>query len=373
MIALSPLRRANKVRAHQPIRISFVMDSLSRAGTESQLLALIRELDRTTFVPSLVLLDGQDARSQALEPTDCEVHRLGVRKLLSRRAFAAAAELRRLWTRHRPDIVQTYFLDASYFALPIARLCGVPHRLRVRNNLGYWLTPKHRLLERLVRPLVHCTLTNCDSAAAQLRESGIRRVATLANGVDLTRFAPRRIHRVPAIACIANLRPVKNLDGLLRATAIVHKRHPDVRITIAGEGPERARLESLRATLGLAECVHLPGSRADIPGFLAAHPIAVLPSHSEGMSNALLESMAAGCAIVATDVGANADVLGDAGVIVPPRDDEALARGLMQLLDDPDHAQKLGHEARQRVEEHFSREAMRQRFEEFYHGLVAKV
>lgn len=372
MIAPSPLRRGSPVRAPRTIRISFVMDSLSRAGTESQLLALIRELDRTEFVPSLVLLDGQDARSQALEPTNCEVHRLGVRKLLSRRAFAAAGELRRLWTRHRPDIVQTYFLDASYFALPIARLCGVPHRLRVRNNLGYWLTPRYRLLERLVRPLVHCTLTNCEQAAARLRDSGTRRVAILANGVDLTRFPPRRSFRVPAIGCIANLRPVKNIDGLLRAAARVLKRHPDVRITIAGDGPERARLESLRAALRLGEHVRLPGSIADIPGFLAAHPIAVLPSHSEGLSNALLESMAAGCAVVATDVGANAEVLADAGLIVPPGDDEALARGLTRLLDDPELTKTLGERARRRAEEHYSREAMRQRFETFYRKLMTE-
>jgi glycosyltransferase involved in cell wall biosynthesis len=133
----------------------------------------------------------------------------------------------------------------------------------------------------------------------------------------------------------------------------------------------RRRLESLRSSLGLGNSFTLAGSVADVPRFLASVNVAVLPSHSEGMSNALLEAMAAGRAVVATDVGANARVLGDAGLIVPPRDDAALAAAILRLLDEPILAAKLGQAARQRVEANFSREAMRQRFEDFYLELLA--
>ena len=107
------------------------------------------------------------------------------------------------------------------------------------------------------------------------------------------------------------------------------------------------------------------------PGFLASVTVAVLPSLSEGMSNAVLEYMAAGKAVVATDVGANRDVLGDTGVIVPPGDDAALAAAIGDLLADPGRIEELGIAARRRVEERFSRDAMRRRFEAFYRELVS--
>src|SRR6185437_13502429 len=102
-----------------PVRVSFMIDRLTRAGTETQLLALIRELDRAKVRPSLVLLDGEDDLSRALEPADCPVIRLGVRKLLGAGAARAAGRLRAFWKEHRPDVLQVYFLDSAYFGVPL--------------------------------------------------------------------------------------------------------------------------------------------------------------------------------------------------------------------------------------------------------------
>ena len=368
MIALSPSPTIAKTRT-SPIRVSFVIDSLSRAGTESQLLALLRTLDRDVVEPTLVLLDGTSELSRSLEPHDLPVLRLGVTKLFSRRGLSAGRQLRAFWTQHRPNAVQAYFLDSAYFAVPIAKLCGVKKCIRVRNNLGYWLTRKHRLLERLLRPLVDVTLTNSDTGREALHEQGVTRVAVIENGVDLEAF-PQVRRSNAEVACVANLREVKNIDGLMRAAAIVLKHRPEESFAVAGEGPEREKLESLRTRLGIGNTFHLPGSIREVPAFLATRSIAVLPSHSEGMSNALLEAMAAGCAIVATDVGANAKVLGGCGIVVPPRDDVALAAAILRLMDDNDLTRSLGERARQRVEAQFSREAMRLRFEEFYKSVV---
>jgi L-malate glycosyltransferase len=115
MSALAAPRRSSPVpvSATEPVRVSFMIDRLSRAGTESQLLALIREVDRTKVSPSLVLLDGEDDLSRALEPADCPVLRLGVRRLFSLSAARAARQLRAFWGEHRPDVLQVYFLDAT--------------------------------------------------------------------------------------------------------------------------------------------------------------------------------------------------------------------------------------------------------------------
>jgi glycosyltransferase involved in cell wall biosynthesis len=369
-----------------PIRVSFVIDNLSRAGTESQLLALIRHVDRSAVEPTLVLLDGENEASRSLEP-DCPVLRLGVKKLLGLRTVTAAGRLRRFWKTHRPDVVQVYFLDSAYFAVPVAKYCGVRKIVRVRNNLGYWLTRKHRILNRLLAPWVDVTLTNSDAGREALEWEGIRadRIAVIENGVDMSpsplggeglgvRGGTRGNHnssQTLVVGCVANLRPVKNIDGLIRTAKLVAARFSSVRFEVAGDGPQRAELESLVQSLGLVDRFRFLGSVADVPAFLRSVTVAVLPSHSEGMSNALLEYMATGKAVVATDVGANRAVLGETGVLVSPRNVEVLAAGITELLADPDRTERLGKAAFERVAERYGRAAVCRRFEAFYHELIA--
>src|SRR5579885_1419512 len=183
-------RQVSRPPKERPVRVCFFIDRLSRAGTETQLLALIRELDRTRVEPSLVLLDGEDDLSRSLEPADCPVLRLGVKRLLGPGAVRAAGRLAGFWRRQRVEVLQVYFLDSAYFGVPLARWCGVPKVVRVRNNLGYWLTRKHRVLNRLTARFVDATVTNTEAGKQALVAEGepAERVAVLENGVDLGRF-----------------------------------------------------------------------------------------------------------------------------------------------------------------------------------------
>jgi L-malate glycosyltransferase len=363
----------------RPVRVCFVIDRLSRAGTESQLLSLIRQLDRARVEPTLCLLNGGDAASQALLPRDCPTLDLGLRRLLHPAAVPAAIRLSRFWARHRTEVVQTYFLDSTYFAAPLARACGIRHVVRVRNNIGYWLTARHRQLGKVIGRLCRITLTNSsDGRGALLAEGGLppERVRVIENGVDLDRFPtptpPNTGRAAVRIGAVANLRPVKNIDGLVRAAAHVCREHPRARFEVAGEGELRADLEGQARAAGLADRFTLVGPVADVPGFLSRLDVAVLCSHSESMSNALLEYMAAGRAIVATDVGANARIVRHEreGLIVPAGDDASLAQGVCRYLRDPALAIRLGAAARRRAEDRFAREAMVLRFEEFFTSLV---
>jgi glycosyltransferase involved in cell wall biosynthesis len=365
----------------EPIRVCYMIDRLSRAGTESQLVALVRELDRSRVRPSLVLLDGEDDLSRALEPDDCPVIRLGVRRLCSRAALRAAWRLRAFWAEHRPHILQTYFLDPAYFGIPLAKLCGIRAVVRVRNNLGYWVTPRHRVLGGLLRCLVDMTLTNTPAGKQALVErEGYRpeRVTVLANGVDTRRFSrlllPDTSKPWVKVGCVANLRPVKNIDGLMRAAKVALARFPKLVFEVAGDGEQRAELERLHAELGLGDRFRLRGAVADVPEFLRTVDIAVLPSHSEGMSNALLEYMAAGRAVVATAVGANPTLVRHRkdGLIVPPGDGEALVAAIGELLADPLRAAGYGASARMRVQAEYSRDALLRRFEDFYRRLLGR-
>ena len=280
---------------------------------------------------------------------------------------------------HRTAVVQVYFLDSAYFGVPLARLAGVRRVVRVRNNLGHWLTPTHRWLGRLVGQLADVTLTNCEPARQALlaAEGGPRRkTVVLENGVDLERFTalptPANGH-APRIGVVANLRPVKGVDVFIRAAARLATDFPAATFHVAGQGEQRVELEGLIAGLKMVGGVTLHGQVVNVPGFLAALDVAVMPSHAEGMSNAVLEYLAAGRPVVATNVGENGRLLGGGrfGVLVPPGDPAAMAAAIRQLLDDKKSAARLALAGRRHVHETFSRDAMRRRFEAFYARLAA--
>src|SRR5262245_33834362 len=163
----------NASGARTPVRVCFLIDRLSRAGTETQLLALIHSFDRTRVEPFLVLLDGEDVVSRSLEPANCPVLRLGVRSFASRHAIGAGRTLARLLRQNQIDVFQAYFLDSVYFGVPVARLCRVPKTVRVRNNAGYWLTRKHRLLGKIYGRLCDITLTNSEQGRDALLAEGV--------------------------------------------------------------------------------------------------------------------------------------------------------------------------------------------------------
>jgi glycosyltransferase involved in cell wall biosynthesis len=359
------------------VRVCFLIDELAAAGTETQLVALIRRLDRRRVQPYLVLLRGASPVSRALEPEGCPVLRLDVGSLHSPRTIGKAISFVRFLRRERIDVLQAYFPDSSYFGVPLAALAGVPHRLRTRNNVGHWLTPLHRFLGRALNLLTTGSIANCAAARESLLRDERPRpgsVVVLENGVDLERFVqlpavrPRRANDPACVGAVANLRPVKGLDVLLRAAALLAGEHPGLSCRIAGEGEQRAALERRAAAAGLSERFALSGAVSDVPGFLAGLDVAVLPSRAEGMSNAVLEYMAAGRPIVASAVGATPELLGDGryGLLVPPGDAQALAAAIGKLLRQPDLARRLGAAARRRACERYSREAMVRRFEEFY-------
>ena len=400
-------------RPRRPVRVCFMIDSLQPAGTETQLLALIRHLDRSRVRPALCLLDGEDELSRSLEPKDCPVLRLGVKGLSRPQTLAKAWRLARFLNRQRIDVLQAYFPDSTYFGVPVAWLARVPRIVCTRNNIGYWTTPWHRRLGRLCHRLSAGLVANCQACGQAVTDGeGLspRRIAVLENGVDLSRFpspftvyhSSLSIHHQASggrgssravesgsvgaspsrgasgsegkrrIGITANLRPVKDLDTFVRAAGLVAATHPHVTFHIAGEGELRRPLEELVAVLKLTDRIFLPGTIQDVPGFLTELDIAVLCSRSEGMSNAILEYMAAGKAIVATAVGGNGQLLEHErhGLLIPPGDPYQLAEAMRRLLDDPALAFRLAQAARKRVEERYSRQAMVRRFEAFYQELL---
>lgn len=364
------------------VRVCFVIDSLNAAGTESQLLALIDGLDRNRVLPHLCLLDGISEVSQSLEPRNCPVLRLGVRSLHRPATLARAWQFLRYLRSRQIDIVHTFFPDSTHFGVFMAKIARVPRVVRTRRNLGYAMTPLERRLGRLYSCLADATVANCEACRqAVIDQEGPRpeSVTVIPNGIDLERFAavpPVELHSnggLRRVGMVANLRPIKGPDVFVRAAAAVAKSHPNVVFQIAGTGDEES-IRRLAAECGILDRLELKGTVRDIPGFLAELDVAVLSSHSEGLSNSLLEYMAACRPIVATAVGGNVELIQDGvhGLLVPPADPESLANAVNRLLQDRSLAASLAELARRRAFKLYSVETMVRRYEEFYRELLKR-
>lgn len=355
-----------------PVRVAFLIDRLGIGGTETQLLALIRHLDRGSIVPHLILLDGEDEVSRSLVPKGIPVLRLGMRSLRSLRALRQVGRLARYLRSEQIDVLQMYFPDSTYFGVVAGKLAGVKAIIRTRNNSNHWMTPTHRFLGRLLNRFV--TLTICNSEAG--REAVLRderpdpaSVVVIENGVDIERFAhippvdptPGRARRV---GMVANLRHVKGVDIFIRAAAMLVREYPDVEFIVAGEGPERPALERLIQELGLFGRFHLPGRIDDIPGFLAGLDIFVLSSRAEGTPNALLEAMAAGRPVVATAVGAIPHVLSASGQgrLIDVEDPDQIAHAVLEYLRSPELLAKDGERASRFTTSSYTRNSMLNRY-----------
>jgi glycosyltransferase involved in cell wall biosynthesis len=372
---------ADVASVDRPIRVCFLIDRLLPGGTETQLIALIRNLDPARIQPYLCLLDGEDRVSRWMEPPQCTVLRLGLRSLKRPRSLVKAWQFARFLRREQIDVLQVYFPDSTYFGVPVARLAGVPYVLRTRNNLNHWMTPRDRFLGRLYNWLVTATLTNCEAARQAVladEKSAPESVIVLENGVDLgpflevARVDPSRPKKARRVGVVANLRAVKGLEIFVEAAAQLAAELPGVHFQIAGEGELRPHLEHRIRELGLTERFTLPGSLRNIPAFLETLDVAVLCSLAEGMSNAVLEYMAAGRPVVATAVGHTVHVIDDGvhGLLVPPGNAPALAHAVRRLVRDPALAARLGEAARRRARDRYSREVMVRNFEDFYQNLV---
>jgi glycosyltransferase involved in cell wall biosynthesis len=368
---------SQRVRRRRPMRVCYLIDDLGTGGTEGQLLSLIQHVDRAAVEPSLCLLRGLGRRSRSFEPDNCPVIRLGVGALRSPKTLSKFVGFVRWLRQQRCDILHLYFQDSTIFGVPAGRLARVPQILCTRVNLAQAETSLQRWLVRGCTRWADRVIANslmCRQAALELDGARANAVEVIENGVALARFEDippvewTAGWRPQRIGLLANLRPVKDPGTLLVAARAVVARHPETSFFLAGEGELRPALQDMIRRLRLQEHVFLMGDVQDVPGFLSTIDIGVLCSLSEGAPNAVLEYMAAGRAIVATEVGGTVQVVRDGvtGLLVPPADPSKLAKALLRLIENPDEAARLAQTARDYVYRHHDAALRARRFETLY-------
>ncbi len=285
----------------------------------------------------------------------------------------------------RTRLVHTHHIGQLLYGGLAARLAGC--RLVHTEHDYYSITrPRAQQLLRLLTPLADRITAVAEPIREFLRDRvGIpaHKLVTIQNGVEIERFeraspADRALlgirDRDAVVACVARLSPEKGHAVLLDAFRLVLARHPDARLLIIGEGDEQAGLERRAADLALSGRVQWLGLRSDVPELLAAADVFVLPSLQEGFPMVVLEALAAGKAVVATEVGAISKVVrdGENGLLVPPGDARALAGAIGYLLHDPALRRRLGDNGRALVREHFDFEATVTRYDEVYRSVLSE-
>jgi glycosyltransferase involved in cell wall biosynthesis len=375
-------------KAARPIRVLYVIDKLHRAGTQVHLARLLQGLDRRAVDPHVCCLVSGGPLADTLREAGIPVETLGLRNIYGPRAWRGLGRLSSLCRERGIDILHAYLISSHVYGTVAAQMARVPVVITSRRDTGFSRNWRLRVFEEwLINPMVdRVTAAGPAVAAAARRERGLHngKVVVIPNGLDLaewdercySREAVRREWKLgegdTAIGVIGHLSAVKGHADLIEAAAALARDRGGVRLFVVGDGPLRASLESQVAALGLTGRVVFTGVRADVARLLAMLDVVVVPSHTEGMSNALLEAMAMARPVIATAVDGNLDVVRDGvtGLLVPPRDPAALAAALLRLVDAPERAREMGRAARTRIEEAFTVQAMITRHEELYRGLA---
>jgi glycosyltransferase involved in cell wall biosynthesis len=267
---------------------------------------------------------------------------------------------------NRPTVVHSFLFHSYVLTAFCARLAGIKVTVAGRRSLGEFRDghPLARMAERVATAITDSLIANAQAVAEVVHHDervAHEKITVIYNGLPPEAFAaaePLAIptHR-PVLACVANLKAYKGHRYLVEAMALLRDRGHPCTLVAAGEGPQRQSLEDLASQLAVD--LRLLGSRTDVNRLMAAADIAVLPSLTEGMSNAVMEAMAAGRPIVATSVGGTPELIGtDRGLLVPPADAVALADAIERLLLDRELAATLGAAARDWAATHLSLDTM---------------
>ncbi len=381
-IVANDLCEAPRPRAARPVHVMHLVYRLAGGGMEHNIVKLANAHDRSRVVPSICSCQPADRLKERLDPSVPLIE-------LSRRHgndLRLIAQLVRLFRRERPDVLHTHAWGTLCEGFVAARLAGVP--VIVHGEHGTFDARRLNLrIQRCVWGRVDRVLSVSSRLAERLsREVGFpaNEITVIRNGVDLARLGGgvRSILRdslgVKAheslIGTVGRLEPVKDHEMLLAALAMLRNSGVAFRAVIVGEGSQATVLRRRAVDLGLEGTVHFTGARSDIENVLAAMDLFVMPSRSEGLSNTIIEAMAAGLPVLSTNVGGADELItnGVTGRLVPPANPELLARAAAHLLENPNERALMGQAARRRAVSEFGLDRMVREYEDLYLALTPK-
>lgn len=372
---------------HEPVRLVHVLDDLSDLGTLRMVTELVTRLDRTQFSSHGIVV-GSDERihlSAAVEELIRMMQRADVdTKIVHPHSTRRGTwnEVGRLLQSIACDILHTHSLSGDFWGTHAARPAHIPLVVSTEHHI---YRDRYNWSQRKVKCFVHRKHDAIVAVSNRVKESILlscgrqvlagavgSKIVVIHNGVDVQRFSASVLERVPqstpVISVIDQLEPERGHEELFRALSFV--KHPCA-VHIYGEGSLRGYLERIVRELKLEKQVEFKGTVGHIEEVYRQSDLVCLPTKSTGLNYALLEAMAAGCAIIASNIPAHVEVMHDApvGVLLNMKHRSKVAATIDHLLQHPDVRMQLGICAQQRIAEHYRVEQMVAAYEKLYHSL----
>ncbi len=350
-------------------RILFLIDEMSAitaGGTERQLLQMVGIARRNGLDPTVCVLRGTKWLTE--DVAQCPVAHFEIQSIRTGAGLRSLYKLARWMRAQKFAILMTFFSESNLVAPWVGRVAGIPIILGTRRNLTHWVdeAPMRAVLRTqwLSNLLVNEILVNSQAVlrnTAQNEWLSRGKLRVIYNGIEFDKLTPDPASREMMrrklgvgdgevlVGNVSGLRAVKGVIQFVESAAMVRAIDPSVKFVLVGDGELRDEVEATVKRHGLDDVFHVAGAATDVRPYLAAMDIAVLCSTAEGMSNSLLEYMAAGLPVIATDVGGNREALGAAGILIPPQNPQALQNAILTLLDSGER-QVMSEAARREVQ-----------------------
>ena len=364
--------------APETIRLFLMTNTFETGGSERQLAVLAKNLNRERFQVHVgcIRRDGPFAK----DFEDAPEFRLGG-SLYGWASIRTLLRLAKHLRRNRIQIAHAFDFYTSLTLIPASRLARVAVVIGSFRQLGDLLTPAQFRSQAAVFRWCDAVVCNSQAGSDRLAADGLSRnkLFVIGNALQDDAFAaaPPALAPRPGVLRVGMVARMnaryKNHSGFLRIAATIHARFPDVEFVLAGDGPLRGEIEAEAKSLGIGQHVLFLGDRRDVSAVLASMDVSVLTSDSEGLSNVILEAMAAGVPVVAYDVGGNRELVSsDRGAIIPAGDEEKFAAAVGRLLEQPGLREGVARKARAFTEENFSLGRIQTAYEELYQSLLAR-
>lgn len=358
----------------QPVRVCHVSMTLDTGGLERLLVEMSKHIDRRKLHFDFVSLCGESSPAVELRELGFDVTSLNFDGRGGK--WSLFQQLKAHFLAGRYDVVHTHNTYPQFYAAPAARFAKVPVVINTQHGRGCGPGAKARWQFAIANRMTDCVVGVSEDATRLCQgqdQSAAAKMRCIWNGVDLNRFeyfGP--VDDLRAVS-VARLSKEKDFPTLIKAVSLVKDRQPEFRVTIVGDGQERADLERCAQELGVNDRISFAGEQSDIPSFLKQAGFFVSSSRTEGISLTLLEAMGVGLPILATAVGGNPEIVDDGrtGRLVPSEDPEALADAIDQMCRDQEMWKTMGELGRDRVERHFSLRNMIDRYASLYDEFLA--
>jgi glycosyltransferase involved in cell wall biosynthesis len=358
-------------------RVLLLVTELVYGGTPRSVQTLALGLLARGYDVRAASLSSGGALARELEAAGVPVASLGFDR---GHPLRAAWRLYRLLRRERPAVLHTFLFHSNLVGRVLGRLAGVPIVIASERSAEPGKAAWRIWTDRLTWRLADCWTVNAPvliDLLARRERIDRARIDLIPTAVDVERFRPAEDRSAAPmdarLVCVGRLDRLKGHDTLLEAFVLVVAEQPRATLRLVGDGPRRAALEAQVARHGLGHHVTFTGSAGDVRPFLHGADVFVLASDTEGLPGAVLEAMACGLPVVATDVGGTSHAVldGDTGLLVAPHDPSALARAVCRLLADRGAAQAMGHRGRARAVEQFSVSATVGHADALYERLIS--